>query len=67
MRYCTTVEERDKCFPSHHPDRLWAQSIHLPKVNMGSFPANKLAVGGKGVKLTLPPIAPAFKTPRCGA
>jgi hypothetical protein len=29
---------------------------------MGSFPANKLVVGGKEVKLTLPPNIPAFKT-----
>ena len=64
MRYCNVrPSKRQICFLSpHHPDRVWAQSIHLPKANMGSFPTNKLVVGGKEVKLTLPPNAPALKT-----
>lgn len=56
-------DRRQKCCPSpHHPDRLWTQSIYLPKANMGSVATNKLVVGGKGVNLNLPPIVPAFKT-----
>jgi hypothetical protein len=39
-----------------------SSAFTYPKLAWAHFPANKLVVGGKGVKLTSPPNMPAFIT-----